>query len=310
MMQPRVPYERTERTDRTRRSGGRPVRASRRCLRLSHACLRGGLRGGADSAVEASASRRLPPIARSSNRLVSTRAVVVQPTAYGFDNACTLQSLAALGPAGRGVVVIDPATPRRELDRLHRLGVRGVRYMMLGGGVLPWESLEATAAAIEPLGWHIDLQLDGRRLPEYEARLSRLPCRLVIDHTGKFLEPVAPAHEGFQALLRLLESGRCWVKLSAPYETSKVRCAPTTTTSACWRVRWCRPTRSAACGRATGLTSTQCPHRPMRRCSTSCWPGQTTTPRAPGSSSATRRNSTGLTEAKAGGRTAASATPD
>ena len=150
-----------------------------------------------------------------------TRAVVVQPTAYGFDNACTLQSLAALGAAGRGVVVIDPATPRGELDRLHRLGVRGVRYMMLGGGVLPWESLEATAAAIEPLGWHIDLQLDGRRLPEYEARLSRLGCRLVIDHTGKFLEPVAPAHEGFQALLRLLESGRCWVKLSAPYETSK-----------------------------------------------------------------------------------------
>jgi D-galactarolactone isomerase len=43
----------------------------------------------------------------------------------------------------------------------------------------------------------------------------------VVDHIGKFLEPVAPAHEGFRALLRLLDSGRCWVKLSAPYETSK-----------------------------------------------------------------------------------------
>ena len=28
-------------------------------------------------------------------------------------------------------------------------------------------------------------------------------------------------HPGFLALLHLVESGRCWVKLSAPYETSK-----------------------------------------------------------------------------------------
>jgi D-galactarolactone isomerase len=51
--------------------------------------------------------------------------------------------------------------------------------------------------------------------------LQRLPCRLVIDHTGKFLEPVGVDHPGFQALLQLLNGGNCWVKLSAPYETSK-----------------------------------------------------------------------------------------
>ena len=43
----------------------------------------------------------------------------------------------------------------------------------------------------------------------------------MIDHTGKFLEPVAPDHAAFKSLLRLLDTGRCWVKLSAPYETSK-----------------------------------------------------------------------------------------
>jgi D-galactarolactone isomerase len=43
----------------------------------------------------------------------------------------------------------------------------------------------------------------------------------VIDHVGKFLEPVPPEHESFRALLRLLDTGRCWVKLSAPYEVSK-----------------------------------------------------------------------------------------
>src|SRR2546425_4910129 len=37
----------------------------------------------------------------------------------------------------------------------------------------------------------------------------------------KFLEPVTPEHESFKSLLRLVDTGRCWVKLSAPYETSK-----------------------------------------------------------------------------------------
>ena len=51
--------------------------------------------------------------------------------------------------------------------------------------------------------------------------IVRLPGRLVIDHTGKFLEPVPPEHSAFKVLLDLIGSGRCWVKLSAPYETSR-----------------------------------------------------------------------------------------
>ena len=44
----------------------------------------------------------------------------------------------------------------------------------------------------------------------------------MIDHIGKFLEPVAPDIAGISfACCNLLDTGRCWVKLSAPYETSK-----------------------------------------------------------------------------------------
>ncbi|MCY7319600.1 MAG: amidohydrolase family protein [Ramlibacter sp.] len=150
------------------------------------------------------------------------RMVVVQPTGYGFDNSCTLKAMAAFGSEARGIVVVRPDTSEAELQRLHALGVRGVRFMMITGGVLPWDALEPMAALIQPLGWHIDLQLDGSDLPRYQDRLARLPCDLVIDHNGKFLEPVAPQHAGFRSLLRLLDSGRCWVKLSAPYETSVV----------------------------------------------------------------------------------------
>jgi D-galactarolactone isomerase len=148
------------------------------------------------------------------------RAVVVQPTGYGFDNSCTLDALAQFGDAARGIALVAPEVSDAEIARLHAGGMRGVRYMMIGG-VLGWASLEPMAARLANADWMVNLQLDGRTMPEHEAVLKRLPCRLVLDHNGKFLEPVAPSHPSFQSLLRVLDSGRVWIKLSAPYETSK-----------------------------------------------------------------------------------------
>jgi len=84
-----------------------------------------------------------------------------------------------------------------------------------------FDVMDQVMAEVHPFGWHANIQLDGRELPKYEAQIKRLPGNFVIDHTGKFLEPVTPEHEAFKSLLRLVDTGRCWVKLSAPYETSK-----------------------------------------------------------------------------------------
>lgn len=159
---------------------------------------------------------------RTMETLGIDRVVVVQPSAYGKDNSCTLDAIAELGPIARGVAVVDTETTDQELDRLTAAGIRGVRFHMLPGGVLPWDILEEMAARVEAFGWHVQLQMDGRNLPGREETLRRLPGTLVIDHTGKFLEPVPVDHPGFQTLLQLLETGRVWIKLSAPYETSKV----------------------------------------------------------------------------------------
>ena len=154
-------------------------------------------------------------------RLGSGRVVVVQPTGYGFDNRCTLAAVAELGRGARGIAVVRPDTPEAQLQELHAAGIRGVRYMMLPGGVLPWDGLEQAAARIAPFGWNINLQLDGRTLPQHEEMLRRLPCRLVIDHVAKFLGPVTPQDAAFASLRRLLDGGNCWIKLSAPYESSR-----------------------------------------------------------------------------------------
>ena len=155
-------------------------------------------------------------------RLGITRSVVVQPTAYGTDNRCTLGAIAELGLAHtRGVAVIDDRVGDADLRALTDAGIRGARFQMLPGGILGWDSLAPVARRIAPFGWHIQLQMDGRLLAEREALLRDLPCPLVIDHVGKVLEPVPVGHPGFQALLRLLDGGRTWLKLSAPYEVSR-----------------------------------------------------------------------------------------
>lgn len=153
--------------------------------------------------------------------LGTRRVVVVQPTGYGFDNRCTLDAVAQLGPEARAVAVVPPDVPDHELHRLHAAGVRGVRYMMLGTPLLAWDTLAAMAARIAPLHWNINLQLDGRELPRYEQQLAALPCNLVIDHIGKFLGQMPPPANALASLHRLLDGGRCWIKLSAPYESSR-----------------------------------------------------------------------------------------
>lgn len=154
-------------------------------------------------------------------RLGLSRTVIVQPSTYGTDNRCTLEAMAALGAGARGVAVVDTSVSDAEMERLTKAGMRGIRFHMLKGGALPWDILDTMAARVHEFGWHVQLQLDGRDLPEREAQIKRLPGTLVVDHVGKFLEPVPVDHAAFSVLTRLVDNGRTWVKLSAPYEVSK-----------------------------------------------------------------------------------------
>ena len=149
------------------------------------------------------------------------RVVVVQPNAYASDNSVTLAAIRELGAGAKGVAVVRPDVGDEELERLTKGGICALRIMTLHGGTLGFDVMDRLMARVHPFGWHANIQLDGRGLPAVEEQIKRLPGRFVIDHTGKYLEPVSPADESFRSLLRLVDSGRCWVKLSAPYETSK-----------------------------------------------------------------------------------------
>jgi D-galactarolactone isomerase len=154
-------------------------------------------------------------------RLGLSRVVVVQSMLYANDNRILLSAMDDLGDCARGVVVIDPDASDEEIAALDKRGVRGVRAFMLGGGPYAWDDLPTLAERLAQFGWHLQVQMDGRELERASPVLSRLAVPIVIDHVGKFLEPVEVDHAGFIALRRLVASGQCWVKLSGMYETSK-----------------------------------------------------------------------------------------
>jgi len=179
--------------------------------------------------------RYAPPVApvedflALSKTLGLERFVFVQPSAYGRDNRCMLDAMRELGRSSRGIVDIDENAPDAELERLHALGVRGVRI-----NVPPVKPREAGfAATLLPridrlrgrcaeLGWQLDFLTPGWLTAELMPTLAKLNIDFTIAHFGMFFAKDGVKQPGFQALLGLLSSGsgRCWMKLTGVYRMS------------------------------------------------------------------------------------------
>lgn len=148
------------------------------------------------------------------------RFVAIQPSVYGTDNRCQLEFGAALGLPFRAVVVLRSDTPDQELDRLHQLGVRGIRYILAHPGGLDVAHLERSADQANARGWHLEFLLKPQQLIELESRLAKLACPVSFDHLA-FIKPADGIEQpAFQALLRLLAGGNSWVKFSGAYRVS------------------------------------------------------------------------------------------
>jgi predicted TIM-barrel fold metal-dependent hydrolase len=153
---------------------------------------------------------------RLHDRLEIERAVVVQASCHGTDNAALLDALVQGNGRHAGVAMIDDATGDAELDELHEAGVRGTRINFVAhlGGAPDLERFDRTVARVAPRGWHVVLHFDAADLPTYAGLLDRMPCPYVIDHMARVDATAGLDQQPFQALLRLLADDRCWVKVS------------------------------------------------------------------------------------------------
>jgi predicted TIM-barrel fold metal-dependent hydrolase len=151
---------------------------------------------------------------RVAEALGLTRGVVVQASIHGTDNRCTLDATAELGADYRAVVVIDDTAAAADLAAMHARGARGVRFNVASGGGTPIEQLDAVVRRIAPLGWQLQLYTEPEHLAALAPQLGSLPVPLVLDHMGGARAAEGTAAPGFRAMLRLLEGGRTWVKIS------------------------------------------------------------------------------------------------
>jgi predicted TIM-barrel fold metal-dependent hydrolase len=156
----------------------------------------------------------IPAYLRMAEALGIGRMVIVQPSVYGTDNECSLDAAERFGlDRARVVAVIDDSFDEAALRAMHARGTRGVRFNAVSGNGTPLDQLDTLARRIAPLGWHLQVYAEGRQLPELAPRLAALPVPVVIDHMGGVRTAEGVNGAGFQALLRLLEAPRTYVKL-------------------------------------------------------------------------------------------------
>ena len=154
-------------------------------------------------------------------RIGTTRNVVVTPSTYGTDNSCTLDAMAKLGPAARGVAVVDTSVTDAELKRLDGLGMRGIRFNLVQSGATKVDMLEPLSKRVNDLGWHVQIHMLAGQIVEIADLLQRLASPIVFDHMARIPEPAGVEHPGFALVLKLVEKGRAWVKLSGAYMDTK-----------------------------------------------------------------------------------------
>jgi predicted TIM-barrel fold metal-dependent hydrolase len=148
------------------------------------------------------------------------RAVVVQSGVHGTNNDVLVDTIAQSNGRLKGIALIDEATTDAELDRLAAAGVRGFRANLVAKIGVQFDAAKKLAARVKRLNWHVQFLLDVENFPDLDRVLGDFPVEVVIDHMGRPDTQRGTNAPGFQALIRLLQSGRGWSKLSAPYRTS------------------------------------------------------------------------------------------
>ncbi len=156
------------------------------------------------------------------------RGVLVQGSAHGHDNSAMLDALKRQPDRLRGVAVADSGVSPTDLRDWNAIGVRGLRFnhfyrdgqLHYRGGV-PLSAAKMLASVMADLGWHLQLWIDVKDLPEIIPTLKSLGLPVVIDHMGRTDARAGTQTAGFQSLLRAVGEGWCWVKLSGAHRISQ-----------------------------------------------------------------------------------------
>ncbi len=125
---------------------------------------------------------------------------IVSASFQGFDQGYLLHALKKMGPAFCGVTQLPYTVTDDEIINLHNKGIRALRFNVKRGGSESIRKLDYLARRVYELaGWHCELYMDAKKLPEITTIIEGLPA-VSIDHLGL-------SEEGLPYLLKLVDKG-------------------------------------------------------------------------------------------------------
>ncbi|ARP80922.1 hypothetical protein CAL12_08760 [Bordetella genomosp. 8] len=145
------------------------------------------------------------------------RFVLIQPSVYGMDNSLLLDTLDESQNRARGVLVLPDETTETELLALRDRGARGVRFNAVSGSGNGIAGYARLAPRLRAAGWHAQFFVAPESLAAvYEAIRHEGGPDVVVDHLGGAAS--GPEYAAIrEAVFRLLDTGRVWVKASGFY---------------------------------------------------------------------------------------------
>jgi len=153
-----------------------------------------------------------------------SRAVIVQPSVYGTDNSCTLDAMKQYGARARGIAVLPSAMPSTTLDAMERAGIRGVRINLRTAGDTNLDEvrhrLTSVIEQVRGRKWHVQVYAALPVVAGLSDIVLASPVPVVFDHFGGAQAAGGLQQPGFDTLLKLVESGKGYVKISGAYRAS------------------------------------------------------------------------------------------
>ena len=123
-------------------------------------------------------------------------------------------------PRLRGTAIVPVTVDRYALEAMQRDGIVGIRLQLARRDELPdlrSDEYRLLLRRVRDLGWHVHVAIEGQSLPLVLQPLLESGVDVVIDHFGH-PDPANPlACAGFAAMLRAVETGRTWIKLSGGF---------------------------------------------------------------------------------------------
>jgi len=142
-------------------------------------------------------------------------ALLVGPNSgYGTDNRCLLHAIAQSQGRFKGIAVVDMDTSLEALQALAAQGVVGIAFNYALHGLDYYEHAPALMDKLAQLGLWVQVQVSHDQMHHLEPALRDCGAGILIDHCGRPDVELRSTDRGFDAVLKLADSGKAVVKLS------------------------------------------------------------------------------------------------